>query len=133
MHHAGLAGFGDAPVPTWLSMICKPDAVVMAFCGLADARVAIAAAAAAAANMVLMIVRRKIASSDTFCDDVRGSYPSAQPSCGGREPPAACPCPIDPDCQAAAERAAMLVVLWRVLQTLDDLGGTLSRADRRLS
>jgi hypothetical protein len=57
-------GFGEAPVPTVLSMICKPDAVVMAFPALwADAVVAIITgdetAAAIAAKAVLMILRRE--------------------------------------------------------------------------
>jgi hypothetical protein len=57
-------GFGDAPVPTVLSMICKPDAVVMGFpAAWADAVVAmirgVETAAAIAAKAVLMIVRRE--------------------------------------------------------------------------
>src|ERR1700682_741733 len=64
-------GFGDAPVPTVLSMICKPDAVVMGFPAVwADAIVAIITgvdiAAAIAAKAVFMIVRREDRILDTF-------------------------------------------------------------------
>ena len=67
--------FGDAPVPTVLSMICKPEAVVtgaedMGFPAVwADAIVEMAcevAAAAMAANAVWMIVRREDRIMDTF-------------------------------------------------------------------
>src|SRR6185312_17229799 len=56
--------FGDAPVPTLLSMICKPEAVVMGFPAVwADAvkgmAIGVATAAAAAANAVRMIARRE--------------------------------------------------------------------------
>jgi hypothetical protein len=54
--------FGEAPVPTVVSMICKPEAVVMGFPAVwADAIVEIAgevAAAAMAAKAVWMNVRR---------------------------------------------------------------------------
>jgi hypothetical protein len=55
-------GFGAAPVPTVVSMICKPDGVVMGF--PADWAVAVVTrtgvetAAAMTANAVWMIVRR---------------------------------------------------------------------------
>jgi hypothetical protein len=56
-------GFGDAPVPTVLSMICKPEAVVMGFPAVwADAIVGTrgkVTAAATAVNAVWMIVRRE--------------------------------------------------------------------------
>ena len=62
--------FGDAPVPTLLSMICKPEAVVMGFPAVwADAVVAMRgelAAAATAANAVWMIVRREDRILGTF-------------------------------------------------------------------
>jgi hypothetical protein len=49
-------GFGEAPVPTLLSMICKPEAVVMGFPAVwADAileATGVATAAAMAANAV---------------------------------------------------------------------------------
>jgi len=54
--------FGDAPVPTVESMICKPEAVVMGFPVWADAIVEIVggvAAAAMAAKAVWMIARRE--------------------------------------------------------------------------
>jgi hypothetical protein len=55
--------FGEAPVPTWLSMICNPEAVVMGFPAVwADAIVEIVSEvmeAAMAANAVWMIVRRE--------------------------------------------------------------------------
>jgi hypothetical protein len=55
--------FGDAPVPTLLSMICKPEAVVMGFPAVwADAIVEttdVETAAAMAASAVWMIVRRE--------------------------------------------------------------------------
>ena len=51
-------GFGEAPVPTLLSMICKPEAVVMGFPAVwADAVVEatdVETAAAMAANAVWM-------------------------------------------------------------------------------
>src|SRR3954462_9974188 len=56
-------GFGDAPVPTTLSMICKPEAVVMGFPAVwANAireATGVATAAAKAANAVWMMVRRE--------------------------------------------------------------------------
>jgi hypothetical protein len=56
-------GFGEAPVPTLLSVICKPDAVVMGFPAVwADAigeMTDVEAAAAIAANAVCKIVRRE--------------------------------------------------------------------------
>ena len=62
--------FGEAPVPTLLSMICKPEAVVMGFPAVwADAVVAMRdelAAAATAANAVWMIVRREDRIMGTF-------------------------------------------------------------------
>jgi hypothetical protein len=55
--------FGDAPVPTLLSMICKPEAVVMGFPAVwAEAilmAIGVATAAATAAHAVRMIVRRE--------------------------------------------------------------------------
>jgi hypothetical protein len=53
--------FGEAPVPTLLSIICKPEAVVMGFPAVwADAVMAMRGElAAAAANAVWMIVRRE--------------------------------------------------------------------------
>jgi hypothetical protein len=62
-------GFGDAPVPTTLSMICKPDAVVMGFPVWADAIVEImgeVVAAAAAANAVWRRARREDRIMGTF-------------------------------------------------------------------
>jgi hypothetical protein len=55
-------GFGDAPVPTLLSVICSPDGVVMVFPAVwADTLVGMARgmeiAAAMAANTVLTTVR----------------------------------------------------------------------------
>ena len=56
-------GFGEAPVPTLLSMICKPEAVVMGFPAVwADAvlmATGVTTAAATAAHAVWMIVRRE--------------------------------------------------------------------------
>jgi hypothetical protein len=69
--------FGDAPVPTLLSMICNPEAVVteavvMGFPAVwADVVVAMRdelTAAAKAANAVWMIVRREDRIIDTFFD-----------------------------------------------------------------
>jgi len=55
--------FGEAPVPTLLSIICKPEAVVMGFPAVwAEAilmALGVATAAAAAAHAVRMIVRRE--------------------------------------------------------------------------
>jgi len=55
--------FGEAPAPTLLSMICKPEAVVMGFPAVwADAilmATGVATAAATAAHAVRMIVRRE--------------------------------------------------------------------------
>src|SRR4051794_2133049 len=56
--------FGDAPVPSLLSMICKPEAVVMGFFPAvwADAictASGVETAAATAADAVRMIVRRE--------------------------------------------------------------------------
>src|SRR5215470_2545481 len=51
-------GFGEAPVPSLMSTICKPDAVVMGFPCCAVARVAIAAAKPP--SMVVRIVRRDV-------------------------------------------------------------------------
>jgi hypothetical protein len=55
--------FGEAPVPAVLSMICKPEAVVMGFPAVwADAVLEMrgeVAAAATAATAVRMIVRRE--------------------------------------------------------------------------
>src|SRR6266850_7535786 len=56
--------FGDAPVPTLLSMICNPEAVVMGFPAVwADAirgtAIGVATAATTVANAVRMIVRRE--------------------------------------------------------------------------
>jgi hypothetical protein len=55
-------GFGDAPVPTLLSDICKPDAVVMVFpavwaTALVEMASGVQIAAATAANTVLTMVR----------------------------------------------------------------------------
>ena len=54
---------GEAPVPTLLSMICKPEAVVMGFPAVwADAvltAAGVATAAAMAAKAVRKIVRRE--------------------------------------------------------------------------
>src|SRR5262245_61402816 len=60
-------GFGEAPVPSLVSMICKPDAVVMAFPVCAAALVAIAAATPT--SMVERMVRREDRMVDTslFC------------------------------------------------------------------
>jgi len=66
--------FGEAPVPTLLSMICKPEAVVtaevMGFPAVwADAVVAMRdelTAVATAANAVWMIVRREDRIKATF-------------------------------------------------------------------
>ena len=62
--------FGEAPVPTVLSMICKPEAVVMGFPAVwADAVLEMrgeVAAAAMAANAVWMIVRREDRILGTF-------------------------------------------------------------------
>jgi hypothetical protein len=64
--------FGEAPVPTVLSMICKPEAVVMGFPAVwADAIVEMmgdVTAVAIAANTVWMIVRREDRILDTFLD-----------------------------------------------------------------
>src|SRR5712671_2451643 len=56
-------GFGEAPVPTLPSMICKPDGVVMGFPAVWAVAVVtlitdVETAAAMAANTVWMIVRR---------------------------------------------------------------------------
>jgi hypothetical protein len=55
--------FGEAPVPTLLSMICKPDAVVMGFPAVWAEAILMAtgveAAAATAAKAVRMIERRE--------------------------------------------------------------------------
>jgi len=55
--------FGDAPVPTLLSMICKPEAVVMGFPAVWAEAILMATgvetAAATAANAVRMIVLRE--------------------------------------------------------------------------
>jgi hypothetical protein len=62
--------FGDAPVPTLLSITCKPEAVVMGFPAVwADAVVAIRGeeiAAANAANAVWIVVRREDRIMGTF-------------------------------------------------------------------
>jgi hypothetical protein len=63
-------GFGDAPVPTLLSMICKPEAVVMGFPAVwADAMpgmtTGVETAAASAANAVCKIERRE----DRICEN----------------------------------------------------------------
>jgi hypothetical protein len=62
--------FGEAPVPTWLSMICKPEAVVMGFPEVwADAVLEMrgeVAAAAIAASADRMIVRREDRILGTF-------------------------------------------------------------------
>src|SRR5689334_11589010 len=50
-------GLGEAPVPSLMSMICKPEAVVMGFPVCALARVAIAAATPP--SMVERMVRRE--------------------------------------------------------------------------
>jgi hypothetical protein len=67
--------FGEAPVPTLLSITCKPEAVVMGFPAVwADAVAAMrgeATAAVKAANAVWMIVRRKIASCEPLWRDGR--------------------------------------------------------------
>jgi hypothetical protein len=55
--------FGEAPVPTLLSMICKPEAVVMGFPAVWAEAILMATgveiAAATAAKAVRMIVRRE--------------------------------------------------------------------------
>jgi hypothetical protein len=62
--------FGDAPSPTLLSIICKPEAVVMGFPAVwANAVAAMSgelAAAARAANAVWIIVRREDRIMGTF-------------------------------------------------------------------
>src|SRR5438445_13459105 len=91
--------FGEAPVPTLLSTICKPEAVVMGFPAVwADAIVEtidVEAAAAAAANAVWMIVRREdLIWRESFSwrqASVAAQYPSAQPSLRGSEPPVSVP------------------------------------------
>jgi hypothetical protein len=63
--------FGEAPVPSLLSMICKPEAVVMGFpvvwaVAVAGMATGVAIAAAAAANRFLMMVRREERIADTL-------------------------------------------------------------------
>src|SRR5436309_10871178 len=129
-------GFGVAPVPTVLSMICKPDAVVMVFPAVwADApdgarrstpATAMARAIGKLRNwqrrilLASLLTGREVACAGRLCSIAERAAVLAWIGAAGKRALV----PVDPDCLTAAERGDDAGGLMpELLQALDDIAG----------